>query len=441
MDANKALQALERATGRNLHDAGADPDQAHIEATCINDVQPEAITWLWPGRFPLGKLSIISGDPGLGKSLVTLAITAAVSRGEAWPCREGAAPAGDVVLISAEDDPADTIRPRLEAAGADLTRVHVVQAVRIPTDDGSIVRKPWDFNDLVALGELLDRLPECRLVIVDPVSAYLAGTDSHKNADVRALLTPLAELAASHKVAILAVSHLNKSAGPAMYRTSGSLAFVAAARAAYAVAKDKDDPDRRLVLPIKCNLSPDSTGLAYRIGTAESGAPIIEWETDPVTITADEALAVLREDDGERSQADEATDWLRDALAAGPERAKDVQRRAHADGIGDKALRRARERLGVRSEQLGFHGGWVLALPGHTDAQNHTDAHHKDTGACGNEGACASEDAQSAEDAPSKYMGTFRDEGHLQVPRADNGTANLPIPSATDTSEVTYGDL
>ncbi|HKT32837.1 MAG TPA: AAA family ATPase [Gammaproteobacteria bacterium] len=364
------------------------PPRGASEATatiaCLADIQSEPLRWLWPGRFPLGKLSILSGDPGLGKSLVTLAIAAAVSRGAPWPCHEGTATLGDVVLISAEDDAADTIRPRLEAAGADLKRVHVLEGVDQFTDSGDTVRRPWNFGDVKALDRLLAAKPDCRLVVVDPISAYLAGTDSHKNSDVRALLAPLADLAARHGVALLAVSHLNKSAGPAMYRTTGSLAFVAAARAAFAVAKDKDDLGRRLVLPIKCNLSPDSSGLAYRIGQSSNGAPVVEWETSPVTITADEALAVMNEHVEDRSQTDEAVDWLRVLLADGPRKAGEVQREARQAGISDKALRRARERLKVRPSKSGFSGAWTWTLP--EDAQLAQGAHAPDVGIFEGEG-------------------------------------------------------
>lgn len=350
---------------------------------CVAEIPAETLAWLWPGRIPLGKLTILSGDPGLGKSLVTLAVAAAVSIGARWPCCEGTAPVGDVVAVSAEDDAGDTIRPRLEAAGANLSRIHVLDAVEFTDENGDTHRRPWNFTDIAALDARLAELPECRLVIVDPLSAYLAGTDSHKNADVRALLMPLAEMAARRRVAVLCVSHLNKSSGPAMYRTTGSLAFVAAARAVFAVAKDQNDASRRLVVPIKCNLSKDGTGLAYRIGERD-GAPVIEWEVEPVTVSAEEALAAANQDNESRSQTDEAVDWLRRELDSGPAKAADVQKQARLAGISDKALRRARERLGIRPHKTEFSGGWTWAL--HEDAQ----------------------------DAQSQNVGTFEGEGHLR---------------------------
>ena len=138
--------------------------------------------------------------------------------------------------------------------------------------------------------------PECRLVTIDPVSAYLGGTDSHNNADIRALLAPLAAMASRHKVAVVAVTHLNKAQqANALYRASGSLAFVAAARAAYSVTKDPDDPDRRLILPLKNNLGDDKTGFAYRIVEADNGAPVLQWEDELVEMTLEDLANTVTE--------------------------------------------------------------------------------------------------------------------------------------------------
>jgi putative DNA primase/helicase len=358
----------------------------------VADVKAEPISWLWPGRIPLGKVSLISGDPGLGKSLISIALAAHVTCGTRWPVDRTHCPRGDVLMLSAEDDIADTIRPRLEAAGADVARVHVLQMIRDMDKDGApTVRGVSLKRDLAVLDELLTGRPGMRLVVVDPVSAYLGDVDSHNNADVRGLFAPLAELASRHRVAIVAVSHLNKSSGPAMYRTSGSLAFVAAARAVFAVIKDKDEPSRRLMLPVKNNLGPDSTGLAYVVAQADNGAPMVAWEPDPVTISADEAMRPTN--DEERTATDEAMEWLRDILAGGPMPASEAHKQARQAGISDKALRTARERLSIRSIKEGGPFGtgeqrWIWCLP--------------------------AEDALNAEDALSETQGVFRDAGHLQ---------------------------
>lgn len=356
---------LDALSGLNLS-----RQQSALLTRPVNDVKPEQLAWLWTGRFPLGKVAMIVGDPGLSKSMLTLSLAAAVSKGAPWPIRsEGKAPLGDVLLLSAEDDAADTIRPRLEAAGADLRRIFIVDGVRAKNPDGKLRDRGWTLADVEALDKHLADLPDCRLVVVDPVSAFLDGADSHKNSDVRELLSPLAAVAAKYSVAVVAVSHLNKSQGPAMYRTSGSLAFVAAARVVYAVTRDRDDSQRRLLTPIKANLAPDTNGLAYRVGTAESSVgeqPVIWWESDPVEITAEEALSPLPDDDSE-SQLGHAIDFLREILAAGPLPAKEVKSSADAAGHSWSTVRRAKDRLHIKPAKGpqvdGKPGEWTWAMP------------------------------------------------------------------------------
>ena len=360
----------------------------------LSDIQPEEVQWLWPGRVALGKLTLISGDPGLGKSLLTTTIAAAVSKGYQWPVDGGEAPMGDVLLLSAEDEAADTIRPRLDAAQADCSRIYIIQSIEIVDEEGKQVRSLFSLKkDIETLDSLLGELPDCKMVVIDPISAYLDSTDSHKNADVRALLAPLNDLAAKHKVSVVLVSHFNKAGGAnAIYRTMGSLAFTAAVRAAYIVTKDPENPARKLFMPAKNNLAADMGGLAYSIVEAEKGSIVIAWENEPVSMTADEALVPF-EQDGERTATDEAKNFLRDYLVGGPRKVSEVQKEAKQAGISEKPLRCAREKLGVKSKKLDFAGGWVWALP---------------------------EDAQNSEDAKSKKEGILGGEGHLRSAREED---------------------
>ncbi len=337
---------------------------------CLANVQPERIAWLWPERIALGKLTMFAGDPGLGKSMLTAELAAHVSTGKPWPVDGSPCPRGAVLMLSAEDDLADTIRPRLDAAGADVTRVYALPMVKDVDPDGHERRRvPSLVDDLERIEALLKRHPEIRLLTIDPVSAYLAGVDSHKNTDMRAVLSPWADMAARRKVAIVCISHLNKGSGQAMYRTAGSIAFTAAARAVFGVVKDKEDELRRLVVPVKNNLGADTGGLAYRVGVADNGAPRIEWEAEAVHITADEAMTWRAPDGEHKTATEEAADFLRDLLADGPMKAAAVQREARQAGISEKALRRARERLGIKPRKLDFSGGWVWEMP-HEDAQD-----------------------------------------------------------------------
>lgn len=258
-----------------------------------NTVTPRPVEWLWQSRFPIGKLSLVAGDPGLGKSLLTLDTAARLSVGRDWAdgseCTLG--PSGSIFL-SAEDDAADTLRPRLDAAGADPTRVGFLAATRCPSENGETYDRTFDLSkDIDILETTIAQVEDCRLIVIDPITAYLGATDSHKNADVRALLAPLSALAARARVAVVAVTHLNKATGvAAVYRTMGSLAFPAAARAVWAVVKDSQDPTRRLVLPVKSNLAKDTAGMAYRV-IDKDGHPLMEWEPDAVFVTTDQVMS------------------------------------------------------------------------------------------------------------------------------------------------------
>ncbi|MFH1022393.1 MAG: AAA family ATPase [Planctomycetota bacterium] len=336
----------------------------------LADVAAKPVSWVWANRIPARKLSLLGGDPDNGKSLLTLDISARISRGMDWPDNSGCAEVGSVILLSAEDDAADTIRPRLEAAGADLAKIHILEAVRERD-------KPRPFSldrDVEQLEPAIKTLPDCRLVVVDPVSAYMgAGTDSHKNTDVRRVLAPLAALAQSSGVAVLAVSHMSKGqGGKALYRSMGSLGFIAAARAAWLVARDKHDPALRLFVPIKNNLAPGGVaGLSYRIESSdlEIPAPRIVWG-GPVAVTADEILAAeLAPSRGHVRE--EVEEWLENYLSDGPRPAGEVYQAAEGAGFHKRTVERGKQALGVRAIRQGFGDGgtWVWALNHQTASQ------------------------------------------------------------------------
>ncbi len=340
------------------------------------DVKPEQVSWLWPNRIAIGKLTLIAGDPGLGKSFVTLDMAARLSRGLPWPDSPNVHTIkGGTVILSAEDGIADIIVPRLLAAGADVERISAIEAIHTIGERGRESVRSFDLSrDMPALESAIKSVDDCKLVVIDPVTAYLGSeVNSHNNAEVRGLLAPLSGLAAKHGVAVVAVTHLNKSGGgPAIYRAMGSLAFAAAARAAWSVSKDKADDKRRLFLPIKNNIAPDSGGLAYRIESAEmKSCPIVVWETDPVAQSADDALSIDGREPGDGSAFDDAMEWLRDVLSQGPCAAKDVLAQAKTDGIKERTLERARKALGVKSQREGYAnaGRWVWVMP-HTPPTN-----------------------------------------------------------------------
>jgi len=328
----------------------------------ISDIPAQELRWLWPGRIPLGKLTLFAGDPGLGKSFVTLDIAAHVTRGKTWPDgTPGSGERGSVIILSAEDDAADTIRPRLDAAGADLDRILILQAVRRARPSGETTLEHFSLEtDVLALQDAVASVNDPGLIILDPISAYLGSTDSHVNARVRGLLAPLAELAGSLRVAVVAVDHLSKSNRPALYRPNGSIAFTAAARAVWLFAKNPDDPTQRLMLPGKMNLAPDQLGLSYTFQERSQGVVVVAWG-GPVRLTADAALEP--EATGEKSERLEAMEWLREQLSGGPLTAKQIRTDAKTAGFSWSTLRRAKDTLGVVHSKQGFALGWVWELP------------------------------------------------------------------------------
>jgi hypothetical protein len=325
----------------------------------LSRVAPRGVGWLWPRRVPLGKVTLLVGDPGRGKSLLALDMAARVSRGAAWPDPEsGSAPLGRTILLSAEDDTADTVRPRLDALGGDPSRVCVLRAVR--WEDTECNQMFSLSRDLAGLEAAIGRWDDVRLVVFDPVSAYLGGAESYNNADIRRILAPVQTMAERSGVAVLAISHLTKrAAASVMYRTMGSLAFVSAARAVWAAVPDREAAGRMLLLPVKCNLAGGVTGMAYRIlPHAENPAlPTVAWEPEPVEMTAQEALDIMPRP----TPRERAAGWLLKLLSAGPALATEIELRARNAGFARNTLWRAKTDLHIVSFREGT--GWMWRLP------------------------------------------------------------------------------
>lgn len=322
-------------------------------------VRRRGVRWLWPGRLPLGKISILDGDPDKGKSLIALDLAARVSRGLPMPDGargDGDGPAG-VVLLSAEDDLEDTIGPRLDAAGADSSRVVALQAVR----DENAVEYGVTLLDLPAL-EAAVRCVAARLVIIDPLMAYMPGAvDSHQDADVRRVLRPLGELAGRLGVAVLLVRHLNKGGGSnAIYRGGGSIGIIGAARSGLLAGLDPDDETgrRRVLAVTKSNLARSPGSLAYAIEERD-GVPVIAWG-GAVDMSSQSLLAGA--DNDTRPALNEAVAFLEGELVEGPQPARAVMQAARAAGITEITLTRARYRIGVRASRIAGGAGWEWSL-------------------------------------------------------------------------------
>ena len=365
-DVRPELAASRRAIGLRPEDrSGAMPA---LVSRCAAEIAPEKIEWLWLGRLARGKHTCIAGEPGTGKSQLSISIVAAVTTGGKWPCGEGRAPLANAIILSAEDGAADTIVPRLLAAGADLNRVHVVSAVRNADDSRRALNLQ---TDLAPLEKKIAEVRNVALVVVDPVSSYLGKTDSHKNSEVRGVLEPLSEMAERTRVAILSVTHFSKAGAnnttKALDRFIGSIAFTGAPRAAFAVIEDAEHEERRLFLHAKNNLTRAPQGLAFRLEQCliEGGiiASRVVWDAEPVRITANEALAADAEGAKGGTAKAEATEFLENLLANGPIPVSEIKDQADGAGLKWATVRRAQKALGIKPSKTAMEGGWAWQLP------------------------------------------------------------------------------
>ena len=345
-----------------------------VELLCAADVRPEAVRWHWNGWLAAGKLHILAGPAGTGKTTLALALAATITSGGRWP--DGTrATLGSVAMWSGEDGIADTLVPRLIANGADMIRIQFARSV---ADQGG--RRPFDpATDVPALALELARHPaRPALLIVDPIVSAVAG-DSHKNSETRRALQPLVDLGERLGCAILGISHFSKgtSGRAPVERVTGSLAFGALARlvmAAVETTTADGDAGPRLFARAKSNLGPDGGGFHYALeqvhvptkGNADAIASRVLWGARVEGKARVLLAAAETEPDSDvRSMTDEAADWLRALLDGGAMPADEAIREARKLGLTDKAIRKARERLGVTSRKAGMRGGWEWALPGH----------------------------------------------------------------------------
>jgi len=353
------LRRFVRAT-KPIASADVTERPSHAESdgplVLLSEVTPEDVSWLWPGKIPLGKLSILEGDPDTGKTTVALDIAARLSSGRSMPCEGVAAPPAGVVIITAEDGLADTIRPRLEAAGADLQRIAAFRLDSLP--------------DLTASGlaaiEAAIRRVDARLVIVDPLVAFLPDqADSKTDHRIRRVLTPLAGLAERTGVAVLALRHLNKSDGNnPKYRGGGSIGFTAAARSVMLAGVDPGEEARRVLARVKGNLAPPWPSISYEL-EAGDGAVRVVWGAQVEWSAADVLRSPTRDaGDGpaDRHAVDDASDFLTEVLNAGWRSSKQIKKEAGQAGIAWRTVERAKTKLGqaVKAKRYGGDWGWEL---------------------------------------------------------------------------------
>lgn len=344
-------------------------------AVSMTEVESRPIEWLWAGRIPLGKLTIVDGDPGLGKSVITNAdIAARVTLGKPMPDGdEGIGIPKPVVLVVAEDDLSDTVRPRLEAAGADLAYVFTIPIKR--NTKGQIIPLVIP-DDLIRLQETVEDV-DATLVVIDPITAFLGEqVNSHNDASVRKALGPLKELAEDTGAAVVMIRHLNKSGdAKALYRGGGSIAFSGSARSGLMVEGIPDDAEGWCGLAqVKGNLSRRTKTLLYRIVSAQVSqpdfpfdVPVVEWggESD---LSADQ-LFQKKDARKHAPEREEAKQFLMALLRKNPTPAGEVKKQAAQAGHSWVTVKRASTELGVIKEPVREEGGkraikaWLWSLP------------------------------------------------------------------------------
>jgi hypothetical protein len=390
----------------------------------VSDVETEQVVWLWRGWLALGKLSVLDGDPGLGKSATVLDIAARVSTGRPFPdgseCDAGA---GGVVILSAEDGLADTIKPRLEAAGADTSRISSLGTVW-EGKGGSRHERTLSLPEDIPLIEREIQRVEAKLVIVDPLMAFLPKKiDAHRDQDVRRALAPFASMAERTGAALQVVRHLSKSEGTSpIYRGGGSIGIIGAARMGALVAKDPKDEEHRVLAPTKNNLAVHPKSLLYSLEEADNGAVRVIWAGES-EYSASELLQTVRVDRADARR--EAEDFLVSLLSDGPVPKASVEEEAKAANISPGTLRRAKTSLGVitaRENQVGGERGagrWVWKLPAREDMGRGVQPH----------------DVQHAHTGDSEHLEQSRSD---RRPESGLDMPNLQGAQATATSRSPY---
>jgi RecA-family ATPase len=315
-----------------------------VGLTPMSKVVAEKVSFLWNPYIPLGKVTLLDGDPGLGKSYITLAVATAVSRGYGLPGETRRDP-GRVLLMNAEDGLGDTIRPRLDQMMADCENILAISK--------RLILDPGGLDDLQKILE--ESLP--RLVVIDPLFAYTGSKmDIHRANETRELMDKVSRLASAYQCAILGVRHLTKGGrDKSIYRGVGSIDILAACRSVLLAGADAEDRNKRALLQIKNNLAPLGEGIGYEIREG-----VFSW-TGKSDLTADRILA--SEQSVKNSlRIEDAAEFLREELSTGPMSSKDIMSRALKAGLSERTVWRAKKEVGVQAHKIGGER-WAWELP------------------------------------------------------------------------------
>jgi hypothetical protein len=334
------------------------PDEEAIPVgVSMVDIKPERVEWLWSRRIPKGKVTILDGDPGKGKSTILYDLAARITVGSPLPDGESVEPGG-TLIVSAEDGAADTIVPRFLAAGGDPKRARIL---------GS--EEPFIIPDDLDRLERAIRQLGATFVVIDPVMSFLSDdVNSNRDQDVRRALQPLVDMARHTGAAIVLCRHLNKSTGgQAIYRGQGSIGFIGIVRSGLMVGEHPELENTFVLAGQKHNLSKPPASLAYRIRSAGSGDDTAIIEYRGISEVTAQQMSSTPEDEGERSRLAEAKEFLRDILRAGPEFSGRIKAEAKEAEIGWRTVERAKAELKVQSVKDPDSGRWQWTLSGPTE--------------------------------------------------------------------------
>lgn len=355
-DLAEAIPKLE-ADVQSLKDDADVKGESPLKFTTLSTVASKDIQWFWPNRIPAGMFSMIVGNPGIGKSFITMDIAAKVTTGDKWPDAINTIEPGSVLLFSDEESLEYAIKPRLVAHGADCSKVFAFNSLELKGQYGNFTLQ----DSLTHLETYLDSIPDCRLIVFDPITAYLGDINANANAEVRGVLLGLQQLAQRRSITVIGVSHFSKKSDlDAIYRTLGSTAFTAAARSVWAVVTEKTETDNdrpaRLLLPIKSNYSVDADGLRFNIVDGR-----VIYDKQAVTTDIDRVM----QGGHIAAQKDRAQQWLRDRLGSDTVLAADVLNDGEREGLSGPTLQRAATELGIIKRRSALHNNkyvWSLSV-------------------------------------------------------------------------------
>ena len=335
----------------------------------MNDVEQEKTEWLWNRRIPFGAITIIDGDPGLGKSTITTDLAARLSTGRPMPGgkvmgkKKTRNNKGNVLLLSAEDDPKRTIRPRLEAADADSSRITLLPHI----NDVEVGERPVLLpRDIPAIERIIVE-DDVRLVIIDPLMAYLEEKiNPNSDASVRRCLHPLKMVAERTRVAIVILRHLNKQAGSApIYRGGGSIGITGSSRSALVIGKHPEEKSKCVLHSAKSNLGPLPLAITYRVGGVKNdfgGTSKIEWgnvEDIPIELILDQHVSKRP------MKVEECKAEIQRLLKKGPMLSKTLQQRTlSATDVGVRTFKDARQEVCESEKEPVARGRWWSRLRG-----------------------------------------------------------------------------